>query len=133
MPSGRGSRGAAIGSVSEKRSRRESARSAKAGRLLRNEPDFWRSIRPGPYRRLKVCRANSVPPEQRLIPAKPVHDLVIKIGQAQEANRDVARCIRCAGSAALRVKLMLTICAGDNILAKFGAGTGQGLGSPLPG
>ena len=78
-------------------------------------------------------RLGELSPERRLVPAEPVDDLVIEIGQAQEADRDVPRCIRCVGAVDLRVKLLLTVWAADNILANFGAGSGESPGSPVHG
>jgi hypothetical protein len=57
----------------------------------------------------------------------------MEIGQAQEADRHVPRCTRDVGSVALRLRLLLTVCLPDNVLADFGAGSGQGPGSPLSG
>jgi hypothetical protein len=78
-------------------------------------------------------RLGELSPERCLIPAEPVHDVVIEIGQAQEADRDIARCARDIGSDARRLKLLLTVCLQDDVLADLGAASGQGLGSPLPG
>ena len=57
---------------------------------------------------------------------EPVHDFAIEIGQAQEANRDVPRFGRPAG------ELLLTLGAGDDILAEFGAVAAEGRESALP-
>src|SRR5207248_1223169 len=64
-------------------------------------------------------------PERRLIAAEPVHDVVVEIGQAQEADREVTRWIRRAGRNARSLKLLLAGCSGENILANLGAGSGE--------
>jgi len=77
-------------------------------------------------------RLGELSPDRRLVPAEPVHDLVIEIGQAQEANGDVSRSIRDVGSAVRRVKLLLIAWAADTILANFGAGSGESPASLVP-
>src|SRR5947199_7662900 len=79
------------------------------------------------YRRLSAWRVKRVwaelPPERRLIPAEPVHDVVAEIGQAQEADRDVPRWIRHMGPVGFRVNRLLTVWTAHNIQTLSGAGS----------
>src|SRR5262249_46640147 len=88
------------------------------------------------YRRLSAWRVKSIwascLQSADFVPAEPIHDVVIEIGQAQEADRNVTRQIRLVESAALWVRLMVLDCAADSIFAGFVASPAQGAASPLP-
>jgi len=95
------------------------------------EPNPRRPI----YRRFSCleCKQglSELSPERGLVPAEAVDNVVLEIGQAQKADRDVPRCIRRVGLHGRGVKLGLAVSGAGSIPAEFGVDGGGDCDSPL--
>ncbi len=86
-----------------------------------------------PFERLQGKQGlHNLPPEAGLVPAQPIDELVVEVGQSQVADGDVARRAPPTSAVTFWADLVSAVRIGGKLFARFGVGFGEQTRRPIP-